>query len=129
MPQKKNSFRHETSTHESPVYSFLASFGNHPVRCEMIRYPDTCLFYISHCYNPTNLLPTPQCRLVHNKLLMPPPPTSSLPLPASAWPIFTQWQGSHSVQGDRRGAGWGWLTAVPERMLRDDGWPSRYVMS
>lgn len=23
----------------------------------------------------------------------------------------------------------GWLTAAPERMLRDDGWPSRYVMS
>lgn len=70
----------------------------------------------------------PQCRPVHNKPLTPPPPTPPL-LPAPAWPIFTQWQGSHTVRGDRRGVGRGWLTAVPERMLRDDGWPSRYVMS
>lgn len=68
---------------------------------------------------------------VHNKtqaLSSYPPPQPHM-LPSPACPIFTQWQGSHTVRGDRRGPVRGWLTAVPERMLRDDGWPSRYVMS
>lgn len=89
----------------------------------MILYPDTYLSYLSGYYNPTSLLPISSVQGCPQQTPTPPP------VPAPAWPIFTQWQGSHTVRGDRRGVGRGWLTAVPERMLRDDGWPSRYVMS
>lgn len=94
-----------------------------------------CHIENEHCFFPlttrATFLQTPplQREPVHNKTQTlpnyPPPPI----LPSPACPIFTQWQGSHTVRGDRRGPVRGWLTAVPERMLRDDGWPSRYVMS
>lgn len=58
------------------------------------------LYYIAAYYNPNNLLPTQSVQVCPQQ-----PPL--LPLPASAWPIFTQWQGSHTVRRDRRSAGRG----------------------
>lgn len=88
------------------------------------------LFQLLDYYNQTHSIAhLLKARLSTTNPNLSPPPLPTSALPAPAWPIFTQWQGSHTVRGDRRGVGRGWLTAVPERMLRDDGWPSRYVMS
>lgn len=81
------------------------------------------LYYIAAYYNPNNLLPTQSVQVCPQQ---PPPSFPCQPqhgqyLRSGRAP--TQSEGTGGVQGGGR------LTAVPERMLRDDGWPSRYVMS
>lgn len=59
------------------------------------------------------------CRVVHKK--------------KKTQPLLGQYlhSGRAPTQSEGTGGVWGSvrLTAVPERMLKDDGWPSRYVVS
>lgn len=94
---------------------------------QTISYPDTCLFFLSHYHNKPSLCPPPQWKPVHNKPPVPPPKPQ--PASPSLANIYAVARLPHSPRGQEGCGAGGWLTAVPERMLRDDGWPSRYVMS